>query len=266
MEPQELSDFLKWVPQFPNAIIGNGLLYAESKAIFYGRYKSFKSMLALWTAFCIADGRPWLGFDTPNVGAPVLYLQSEIPHPLLQRRVEKMWQHWNTIHGVIRPRTATLQPIYYWTEPYLKLDRSEGIALINRHVANIQPAVLIMDPVYKIMSGNILDPNSVRALLDTVDQVIGNHHISVIMIHHPRKSGLEEDMEWGSDDMLGSVLFSAWADTIVKLVRKGGKGPRDNLTIGFEIVRHAEDLIEPKEVIFDRSTLGFIHADELIQV
>ena len=266
MEPQELGDFLRWKPDFPEAVIGNGLLYAESKMIIYGRYKSFKSMLAKYTALAIADGHPWLGVPTSDNGVSVLYLQSEIPHALLLRRVEKMWAFWNSTYGEVFDRPRAKQRIHFWTEPYLKLDSKEGLAHVHRHLSNLKPRVLIIDPVYKVMSGNILDPNSVRALLDTIDQLIGTHHISVVMIHHPRKSGLEEDMEWGSDDMLGSVLFSAWADTIVKMVRKGGRDNRDSLTIGFDIVRHAEDIIEPKEVIFDRATLGFHLASNIIIV
>jgi RecA-family ATPase len=255
--------FLKWEPQHPPAILGNGLLYSESKAIVYGRYKTGKSILAQQTALCIADGRPWLGFDTPEAGAPVLYLQLEIPHPLLHRRVTKMWSSWRNGESSGKP---TKQPIYYWTEPYLKLDRPEGLAHLDRWLATVKPAVLIIDPVYKVMSGNMLDPNSVRALLDQLDAQIGKHHMSIIMVSHPRKSVFEDEAEWGSDDLLGSVLFSAWADTVIKVTKKGGKDKQDQLVLNFDVVRHATDIIDPKEVLFDRNKLLMQVAETVVQV
>ncbi|KKM81645.1 hypothetical protein LCGC14_1327590, partial [marine sediment metagenome] len=70
----------------------------------------------------------------------------------------------------------------------------------------------------------------------------------------------------GSDDMLGAAVFSYWADTVVKIVKTGEKGNEVGLTLNFDIIRHAEELIEPKEVVFNREDLMFHEGERLIHV
>ncbi len=85
MEPQRLDEFLKWEPDYPEAFIGGGVLYARTKMIIYGRYKALKSMTLLGLARALAAGQPWMGFTTPARGLRVMYLQLEIPHSVSPR-------------------------------------------------------------------------------------------------------------------------------------------------------------------------------------
>lgn len=260
-DPVELKEFLRWEPEYPDPLIGGGLLYAEGKAIVYGRYKVGKSMLAMNIGLSIADGQPILGFPTTPLGASVLYLQLEMPKVLLHKRQKKLWSGWRQGEDL---EVMTKQPIHYWTEPFLKLNRPDGLAVLERRMAEFKPTVLIIDPIYKIMQGGIRDSDQVGALLDSLDKMIANHNCAVILVGHTRKSAFEEETEWGSDDLIGSVLFSAWADTIIKVAKKGGQANRDILQFNFDVVRNAEDLLEPKEVLFDRTTLMFREVSQLV--
>jgi RecA-family ATPase len=254
LDPQSLHDLEKWVAPITDPIIGGGILPENGRGFIYGRYKSMKSLLALYTALCVGDGREWLGFKTPQTGVPVLYLQIEMPHRFMKSRYEGMTREW--------PKDAPAQwdltrsQVHIWSEPFIKLDTAEGLNQLNRHLSNLKPKLLIIDPLYKVMSGNILDPNAVRGFLDTMDRTMAVHNISVVVVHHPRK-GLYE--EWGSDDMLGSVFLSAWADTVIKVTRDSGvKGSKDiPLTLNFDVMRHAEEPIEEMEVMFDSKTMLF---------
>lgn len=261
MKVHEFAEFEDWHPVYPASMLGRGLLYQEGKAILYGRYKSFKSLLALDLSFSVADGVPWLGFNTPAGGRNVLYVQSEVPHSLLHKRFFKMWD--GRKDGSSRP----VNKIYLATDPYLKLDMTAGYTLLDELIEKTEPGLVILDPVYKLMSGNILDPNSVRGLLDALDGLIAKHEVALMLIAHPRKSAMEET-EWGSDDLLGSVFFSAWADSIIKVTRhvtKEGK-PTNNLTVDFGIARYAEDILEEKEVVLVEDTLQFRLADSSIRL
>lgn len=267
MEPQRLDEFLKWKPNYPDAIIGGGVLYARTKMIIYGRYKTLKSMTLLGMGRCIAAGQPWMGFKTPEQGSRVIYLQLEIPHPLLHKRMTKMEMAWDAVDRkelLDRVRNN----IYIWTEPLLKLDRSEGIGTIKKYVEMIEPAVVMIDPIYKTISGNILDPNHVREVCDQVDIMLSEYEVSVVFAHHARKSAISEEnsFDLGSDDMLGAAVFSYWADTVVKIVKTGEKGNEVGLTLNFDIIRHAEDLIEPREVVFNREDLTFHVGERLISI
>ena len=158
--------------------------------------------------------------------------------------------------------------LWVWTEPFLKLDTPVGIGTIKQYVEEIKPAVIMIDPIYKTLSGNILDPNHVRALCDNIDVMLSELEVSIVLAHHARKSAISEesDFDIGSDDMLGAAVFSYWADTVVKVVKTGEKGNEVGLTLNFDVIRHAEDIIEPREVIFDREDLLFHEGGKLINV
>ncbi len=267
MKPQRLDEFLKWKPNYPEAIISGGVLYARTKMIIYGRYKALKSMTLLGLGRAIAAGQPWMGFDTPKRGLRVIYLQLEIPHPLLHKRLTKMEMAWDAT-DVRDLAQRVRENLYVWTEPFLKLDRPEGIGTLKKYVEELQPAVVMVDPIYKTISGNILDPNHVREVCDQIDMMLSEYEVSIVFAHHARKSAISEDSSYdlGSDDMLGAAVFSYWADTVVKITKTGEKGNEVGLTLNFDIIRHAEDLIEPKEVVFNRDDLMFHEGEKLIHV
>ena len=245
-EPQSLEEILSQPPDHPRSLVGSGLLYAQTKMVVYGRYKALKSMLGLDLAFSLASGHDWVGFSTPAEGTKVMYLQLEIPYGLLRKRLEKTWQYRQSNQPVLE------QPIF-WTQHWLKLDQSEGFNLVEHFVKKHRPSVLIIDPLYKVISGNLLAAVDVQRVLDNIDILIGRYNLSVIIISHTRK-GIMDMGEWGSDDLLGSVFLSAWADTVVKVERRSD----DRLIIKFDVVRHAEEELEQREVVFDRGTLVFV--------
>lgn len=254
MKPQRFDEFLDWRPTYPAAIIGDGVLYAESRLILYGRYKAWKSMLLANMMMAIANAPgEWLGFKTEAPGGSVVYLQLEVPHPLLHKRMTKMWDAFSAVHGG-DGRTK----MYVWTEPYFKLDRPEGPNTLReylRELGNVR--VLIIDPVYKAMSENMLNPNNVRDLADNLDKLMAEFGISIILGHHARKSAMVDisDMDLGSDDMLGAAVFSYWADTIVRTTKKGERDGIVTLELNFDVIRHAEEEIPVKEVQVNRKDL-----------
>lgn len=254
-EPQALQDFLKWKPKLPKEIISNGVLYEGGKAIIYGRYKTYKSMLAIWLSYCLIEGKEFLGFKTPTEGTSVLYLQLEISHPLLHERAEPMWVNFNASNG----STPALTPMWVWTVPFLKLDTDVGIGQLSKVIQDLTPDLIIIDPLYKVISNKITDPNTIGQLLDRLDVLASQHNFATIIISHPRKPpvglGLESNDYGGTDDLLGAGTFSAWADSVIRVVPK--KGVKDVITIKFDTLRHARQEIEDIDVYFERTTLTF---------
>jgi len=244
-EPQTLEEILSQPPDYPKALVSGGLLYAQTKMVVYGRYKALKSMLGLDLAFSLASGQDWVGFNTPAEGTKVIYLQLEIPYGLLRRRLEKTWNHRQEQQHIQQ------QPMF-WTQHWLKLDQQAGFNLLEHFVKKHRPDVLIIDPLYKIISGNLLAAVDVQRVIDQIDVLMGRYNLSVIIISHTRK-GIADMGEWGSDDLLGSVFLSAWADTVVKIERRSD----ERVVIKFDVVRHAEEELEQREVVFNRDSLTF---------
>lgn len=242
-EPVSLEAFIsEELPTQPH-ILGGGLLYERTKAIVYGKYKSLKSMAIMDLAFCLATGRDWIGFDVPIEGKSVLYLQLEIPYKLLQRRVKKAW-------AFRASRMTLVKPLHFWTQHFLKLDQPAGLAILRKQLSLIKPDVLLVDPLYKVVSGNILSPMDSQNIIDGFDRLIEEFGLSIVIVSHTRKA-IMDMAEWGSDDLIGSSFFSAWADSIIKIERRGN----DRLQFKFDVVRHAEEELEPIEVLFNRDTL-----------
>lgn len=237
-EPQSLREFLEWEPVFPTAMLGKGLLYAGTKAIIYGKYKSMKSMLVQRLGLSLADGQPWLGIETPESGVSVLYLQLEYPHPLLRERIKIM----------TKGKWKTKKPIIFWTQHYLKLDTVKGQSLLEQQLLKYRPDVLIIDPVYKVVSGNISDNHAMSTLVDYLDELIGQYNLTIVLVNHTVKPPTKEDKPtWGSDDMIGGGIFSWWGDSIIK-VERGDEA----LRIKFEVVRHASSEMKPVVVEIDK--------------
>lgn len=246
-EPETLEEILSRRPNPPTPLVADGILYAKTKMVIYGRYKALKSMLGLDMAFALASGHDWIGFHTQPSGIRVFYLQLEIPYGLLRTRLAKTW----------KGRQNNQQPmdhenLRFWTQHFLKLDQSAGIHILDHYLGQYKPDLLVVDPLYKVLSGNMLQAVDVQRVLDNLDMMIAKHNISVVMVSHTRK-GMADMGEWGSDDLIGSVFLSAWADTIIKVERRG----EDRLAIKFDVVRHAELELDQREVTFNRDTLEF---------
>lgn len=264
MRSRTLGEFLAWRPEYPDPVIGGGILYPQGKAIIYGKKDSLKSMLCMGLGLNLVCGYPWATLEIPG-GQRVLYLQFEISEIMLHKRFDKMVEAWLKENGHIGEAKEYLR---VWSEPFLKIDNPTGRAILVEELNAVKPTVLIIDPLFKALSGNILDPNSVRALVDSFDSLIDVYKFSVILIHHTRKGSLEDQpAEYDpTDDMLGSAVFSWWADSIIKVKRKGGMGTKETLELTFDKVRHAEEKLTKREVIFDSNTLLFHASEDTIAV
>lgn len=250
-DPIELSEFLKWQPEKLEPIISDGILYEGSKAIIYGKYKSLKSMLAIRLGLSIVNGTKWLGFETSPVD--VLYLQLEIVAPMLQERLKAMTETSVGKNGRVIPNSNSKLPksLWLWTEKTIKIDTQEGFERVSEWVNKLKPKLLIIDPIYKIVSGDLLSTNHIQKLTDWLDSLMDNHELSMILVHHSKK-GTGDD-EWGTDNMLGSSVFNNWADSIIEIQRHAF----DQVVVKFENIRHAKKEISPRFFQVDLQNLEF---------
>ena len=242
----ELKEFLTYRPSMPDPILSHGLMYEGTRVIVYGKYKSLKSMVATRFALAVSRGDQWLGFDTPYGGLDTMYLQLEIPNPMLQQRMIKM--------NLIPSNNIKPHKLFIWTNHSLKIDMDEGYKLIQEQLRIYKPKILIIDPIYKIVSGDLLSTVHIQKLTDWIDRLVDEFGLSIMLVHHTRKGAYDE---WGSDDMLGSVIFSAWADSIIKITRSSNT----QVEVKFEVVRHATEEIEPRYFQIDLNTLSFVSSN-----
>jgi RecA-family ATPase len=238
------AEFLAWTPPNITPIIGKGLLYPGTKFIMFGQWGIGKSLVAMDLAMCIATNRPWLGF--PVHRQPVMSVQLEIPKMMFQKRLVKY------ITGTKCPVPPDL---YLVNESHLKLDRGQGASALDTHLSMRKPRVLIIDPIYKVLSGDITSNYDVERLLDQMDLYIKRHGVSVILIGHPKKPALMQGQDGpvisAGHNLLGASYFMDWADTAISLE------PISDLKMSMEFVkvRHAEEELKTLNIRIDRNTL-----------
>lgn len=246
MRPESLQDFLAWKAPYIRQLIGNGILIPQGKIILFGPYKSWKSMTSIDLAFKLATGKPWLGF--PTTLSTVLVIQLEIPKAAYQERVRKY---------ALGNKLSPLTNLYFLTIRSLKLDKGWGIALLDQWITEIKPQVIIVDPIFKVISGRLTDEYDVRQFTDRMDEVIDKHKVSLILIHHEGKDWIIEGERYdrGADAAFGSAVFGWWCDSSIEL-RTESEGS-NVVDVSFPLLRLAEDDIKSFKVEIDRSNLVF---------
>lgn len=253
-----LEDFLTWTPPSrTNDIISDGILITEGRLIIVGEPKSWKSAMALHTAYCIATGSKWFGYSTSP--AAVFIYQTELPKAEYQKRVKKYMS--NAIVG--RPHKR----IILKSHVALKLDTIHGLANLSTEIGDIKNEmeadhlVVILDPLYQLLSGDISNTRDMERLESHIDEIKDKFHCSFIIIHHTRKTHFSSDgeaIDAGSQEATGSSYLINWCDTAIKLnilnpLYKGGSS--DLVRARFTETRNAERALGGFTIQWNRFTL-----------
>jgi len=243
MRAFDLDELTRWKPPFQTYVMDKGLLLPQTKLILFGKYETWKSMLIIHTAFTIATGKDWFGFKT--IPSPVYILQIEVPQAQFRTRVLKY----------VKGNDITSRNIYFASEHYVKLDRGFGYAELEKELSRTQAQILMIDPLYKLVSGRITDEYDMRQFMDRMDNLIDKYKLSLIMVHHDRKHIISDGvaMDYGAEDMFGTSIFIDWCDTSIRTT----KVRDDEVILSFEKVRHAEQELKPFTIHIDRSNLVF---------
>lgn len=249
---ESLQQLKEWQPPQVDSIIGDGILLPETRMVLFGSAKRWKSMLALHTAFVLTEGKPWFGFNTSK--CIVAILQLEIPKAAYKIRVMKYAKG---------AHIAYANNIYFKTEYYLKLDSGYGINLLNRELSVIKEKhpdlhlVLVIDPLYKVISGHISDPSDMGRLCDSFDSLRDKLKCSLIIIHHEGKAIITPEGKYDreAEAMLGSSILNNWCDTAIGITLLNPHAGGDRVKLKFELVRLAETLLPQLEVQWHRGNL-----------
>ena len=243
MDIETLKQLADWNPPDVKSIIDKGILLPQTRLILYGPYKSWKSLSVMDIAFCIAEGRPWHTYDTSP--CRVLLIQIEIPRREFRKRVLKYANGNN----------SWPEQLLFCTQPYLKLDHSFGMTAMENALRQYHPEVLIIDPIYKVISGDISNSYDVMKFLDNMDILMNKYGCAIILVSHTRKPIMTVDgpMDRGTDELMGSSYLANWCDTAI-----GVKVLSDAaIQYEFATMRHAEEELKPLRVKVNRTKLRF---------
>ncbi len=198
----------------------------QGKCLIYAPAKAGKSTLAVQIARCIGVGEPFLGIPTQQ--GSVLYIQCELGTKVLQDRLNKTGQAYDNV--------------FVGTSFSLKLDTTSGQRQLQTALDTICPNVLIIDPLYKVISGDENESADMRKICDFIDLTIETFECSIVIFGHPGK-----DISRGNR---GSVIMEDWVDTCIEMKKINTDNAGLEAKITPKLFRHAE-LSEPFEITMD---------------
>jgi len=189
-----------------------GLWAEQAVGIVGGEPKCCKSFLALELALelavAVASGAPCLRhFTVPQPGRVLLYAAEDALHVVRDR-----------LQGICAAagcRLADLD-VQVITAPTLRLDLPADRAALARTVAELQPRLLILDPFVRLHRIDENASGEVAPLLAYLRELQRRHALSVLLVHHARKSAA--GMRAGQA-LRGSSEFHAWGDSNLYLRR-----------------------------------------------
>ena len=204
-EPVRLSDIEVPPPKPPELI--RGILRRGHKMLIAGPSKAGKSFLLIELAIAIAEGSEWLGFSC--VQGKVLYANLEIdPASCIDRFV--------TIYGRLGFTPPHTENIVIWNLRGHALPLDKLVPILVRRMKDEQFAAVIIDPIYKVITGDENNASDMGAFCNQFDKICTEMGASAIYCHHHSKGA--QGGKKAMDRASGSGVFARDPDAQLDII------------------------------------------------
>lgn len=256
-----VGQLIDWQPPNVEPLVGTDIeriIMPGSRTLAFGAKKSFKSMLvSLNMAYCLATGTRWLG-KFPCKQSTVLVIQVEIPQWALRERI----MSYSNAHGGIRPSN-----LIYETAR-LKLARPYDWKHIKNLVEHHNADVLMLDPMYKLMIGDINSNEQVAFFTDQIDRLQSevNVDLAIVLIHHMGKKQFDymgRVINRGTEATLGGSVLLDWYDSAMAVSRD--EEDKSQVMLSFEDMRLAKEEIPGLKLRYLKDSIDFVPEQEELQ-
>ena len=183
-----------------------GILRKGRKMMIVGASKTGKSMLLSELAIAIAEGSKWLGRLCAR--GKVLYVNLEIPKDTFWNRILDIYEHLKL------PASDNLT---VWNLRGYATQMDKLTPKLVRRARKLQPDVVIIDPIYKVLTGDENSAEQMARFCNEFDKVCTQLNASTIYCHHHSKGaqGGKNSMDRAS----GSGVFARDADALLDLTQ-----------------------------------------------
>lgn len=190
------------------------LIPSCSVGVWTGKRATYKTFTALEAIYSIASGLPFLN-RFPTKQGKVLYLDKENGVQIMKQRVQMIK------NGKGMSDDYDVAFICFST---LKLDKLTDINEIEKLIKEHNPSIIFIDTYRRAISFDENDAGEVSKLfVDTLRPLVEKYHITIVLIHHDKKSNGQEGGD-EMDQLRGSSDLANYADFILKNKRKGQEG------------------------------------------
>jgi hypothetical protein len=190
----------------------DGLWGDQAVGILGGEPKCCKSFLALDIAVSVASGSPCLRkFPVPRPGK-VLLFPAEDSLPVVRQRLDGI--------AAAAQVAFTSLPIEVITAPTLRLDTPADRQRLSNTLQQLQPALLILDPLIRLHRVDENDATQIAGLLSFLRQLQRQFKLAVLLVHHARK---DSNSSRPGQALRGSSELHGWGDSNLYMRRRGSQ-------------------------------------------
>ena len=201
-----LSDYYDNPPELPPELI-EGVLRCGHKMLISGASKAGKSFLLAELCLAIATGGEWIGLKCRQ--GKVLYVNLEIDGNSAINRFVDICK----IKGIPNDNLANIQ---IWNIRGHAVPLDQLVPTLIRRVRGEQYAAIIIDPIYKVITGDENSASDMGYFCNQFDRICSEANCAVIYCHHHSKGA--QGAKRAMDRASGSGVFARDPDAQLDLI------------------------------------------------
>ncbi|HIT90584.1 MAG TPA: AAA family ATPase [Candidatus Merdenecus merdavium] len=205
-DPESLEDYFNNLPELSPPLINN-LLRQGHKMLIAGPSKAGKSFALIELCCAIAEGRKWLNWDCEK--GKVMYVNLELDRASCLHRFKDVYQ-------ALGWAPNNLSNIDIWNLRGKSVPMDKLAPKLIRRAAKKNYMAIIIDPIYKIITGDENSADQMAHFCNQFDKVCTELGSAVIYCHHHSKGsqGGKRSMDRAS----GSGVFARDPDALMDLI------------------------------------------------
>lgn len=206
-EPESLKDVWNDLPPLSPSLI-EGVLRKGHKMMLAGPSKAGKSFALIEMAIAIAEGRKWLNWYCSQ--GRVLYVNLELDRPSCLHR-------FKDVYDALGWPANNIANIDIWELRGKSIPMDKLAPKLIRRAAKKNYTAIIIDPIYKIITGDENSADQMAHFCNQFDKVCTELNCAVIYCHHHSKGaqGSKRSMDRAS----GSGVFARDADALLDMIQ-----------------------------------------------
>lgn len=195
------------LPELSPPLIEN-VLRQGHKLLLAGPSKAGKSFSLIELTISIAEGRPWLGFNCAK--GKVLYVNLELDRASCLHR-------FKDVYNAMGVPARNLDNISIWNLRGRSVPMDKLAPKLIRRAAKQNFLAVIIDPIYKVITGDENSADQMAAFCNQFDKVCTELGCAVIYCHHHSKGaqGGKRSMDRAS----GSGVFARDPDALLDMIQ-----------------------------------------------
>lgn len=205
-DPEPLKEVWRNLPELSPCLI-NGVLRKGHKMLIAGPSKAGKSFLQIELCISIAEGKQWLGWGCAK--GKVMYVNLELDRASCLHRFKDVYE-------ALGWKPENLDNIDIWNLRGKSVPMDKLAPKLIRRAAKKDYVAIIIDPIYKVITGDENSANQMANFCNQFDKVCTELGCAVIYCHHHSKGsqGGKKSMDRAS----GSGVFARDPDALLDLI------------------------------------------------